>query len=58
MSPSMSFILLYANLGLVSGFVAIWLKSFVTAFAVSIPISLVAAPLTERALRQFFEVQE
>ena len=58
MSFAMSLILLYANLGPVPGFIGIWLSSFATAFAVSIPISLIAQPVTDRLLRRLFEVQE
>lgn len=58
MSFSMSFILIYANLGPVPGFFGIWLSSFATAYAVSIPISLIAQPIADRILRRFLVVQQ
>ncbi len=58
MSLSISFILIAMNLGFVPGFLAIWMKSFLTGFAVSVPVSFVAVPLVERALKLLVEVRE
>lgn len=57
MSFVISFVLLFFNLGPVPEFLAIWLKSAATGFAISIPISLIAQPLIVRFLEQFVTVQ-
>lgn len=58
MSLFMSFAMLLLSIGLVDGFLMIWLRSFAIGFVVSIPIGLVIVPLTERLLRRCFRVIE
>ena len=58
MSVFMSLLLLLVNVGFTEGFFTMWLWSFATAFAISIPISVVAIPLTENVLRRLFRVQD
>jgi Zn-dependent protease with chaperone function len=58
MSLFMSFAMLLLSIGFVDGFLMIWLRSFGIGFVVSIPISLVIVPLTERLLRRCFQVVE
>ena len=58
MSLFMSFAMLLLSIGLVDGFLMIWLRSFAIGFVVSIPIGLVVVPLTERLLRRCFRVVE
>ncbi|MGB3633649.1 MAG: DUF2798 domain-containing protein [Rubrobacteraceae bacterium] len=58
MSFALSLLLLLVSVGPVEGFLFIWMKSFATAFVISVPVGIVAIPLTERFLRIFLRVQE
>ncbi|GAB4129419.1 MAG: hypothetical protein Fur005_29170 [Roseiflexaceae bacterium] len=58
MSLFMSGAMLLLSIGLVDGFLILWLRSFAIGFVVSIPIGLVLVPLTDRLLRRYFRVVE
>ena len=56
MSLSMSFFMLWLNIGMVPGFIFIWLKSSGVGFVVSLPIAVTIIPLIEKALHKVFKV--
>ena len=58
MSLCLSLVFLLISIGPVQGFFLIWMKSSATAFALSVPISLIASPLIQAALRSFLRVEE
>ncbi|MEM6431512.1 MAG: DUF2798 domain-containing protein [Deinococcota bacterium] len=58
MSFFLSFFMLVVGVGFVEGFLLLWLRSFVTAFVVSVPVALVAIPMTEKVVLRMFKVSE
>jgi Protein of unknown function (DUF2798) len=58
MSFFMSLVLLLINAGPIEGFFGIWIKSFISAFAVSLPVSLIAVPIVQKVLLSRFVVQD
>lgn len=48
MALAMSFIMVLINVGMVTAFFPIWMKSFAIGFIVAIPTSMVAAPISQK----------
>ena len=50
MSVMMSLVLTLVNVGLISGFMGIWFKSFLVAVIVAIPVTFITIPLVAKIL--------
>lgn len=48
MALAMSFIMVLINVGMVKAFLPIWMKSFAIGFAVAVPTSMIAAPISKK----------
>lgn len=53
MALAMSFIMVLINVGLVESFFPVWMKSFAIGFAVAIPTSMIAAPVSQKLIKRF-----
>ena len=53
MALAMSFIMVLINVGVVNAFFLIWMKSFLIGFAVAVPTSMVAAPISQKLIHKF-----
>ncbi len=53
MALAMSFIMVLINVGMTPAFFTIWMKSFAVGFAVAIPTSMIAAPLSQKILKKY-----
>ncbi len=56
MSAMMTLVLTIVNVGIVDGFIIIWLKSGLVACLVAIPVTFVTIPLVQKLL-SFIEVE-
>ena len=50
-----SFTLIVVNVGLTEKFFSIWIKSWIIAYIVVIPIILLLAPLIQKAIDNYFD---
>lgn len=55
MSTMMSFVLTLVNVGMVDGFIGIWMQSLLVACLVAIPVTFITIPLVSKMLK-FIEV--
>lgn len=58
MSVTMSFVMLWVQVGLVDGFLAMWAKVSLIGFTVAVPVSAVAVPAAMKVVGHFFEVSD
>lgn len=58
MSLVMSLVMLLASIGMVDGFLLIWLQSAALGFVISAPLSMIVVPLAEGLLGRVLRVQE
>ena len=58
MSLTMSFFMLWVNVGLIDGFLAMWAKAFLIGFTVAVPVAALAVPAAVKLVRRFFEISD